>query len=65
MEDAEADLEKQRGEVESRKTKLDEIGQTRREREAEIAESKTTVDDKRAEVERLRVEINAKQEQRK
>jgi hypothetical protein len=65
IEDAEADLEKQRGEVDARKAKLDEVGRTRREREAEVAESKTTVDDKRAEVERLRVEINAKQEQRK
>lgn len=65
IEDAEADLEKQRGEVDARKAKLDAVGRTRREREAEVAESKTTVDDKRAEVERLRVEINAKQEQRK
>lgn len=65
MEDTEADLEKQRGVVDAMKAKLEEVGQTRREREAEIAESKTTVEDKRLELERLRVEINGKQEQRK
>lgn len=65
LEDTEADLEKQRGVVDAMKAKLEEVGQTRREREAEIAESKTTVEDKRLELERLRVEINGKQEQRK
>ena len=45
--------------------KAEQVGVQRREREREAAECKVTVEDRRGEVERLRVEINAKQEQRK
>lgn len=48
-----------------RMAKAEQVGVQRREREREAAECKVTVEDRRGEVERLRVEINAKQEQRK
>jgi structural maintenance of chromosome 3 (chondroitin sulfate proteoglycan 6) len=63
--DAQADLARQRAEVTRREQKAEQVVATRREREREAAECKVTVEDRRAEVERLRVEINAKQEQRK
>ena len=63
--DAQADLARQRALVAERMTKAEQVGVQKREREREAAECKVTVEDRRAEVERLRVEINAKQEQRK